>query len=316
MSPIPIFDPASPQGLASGQLLVVILAIGGLIFLFVSAWLAVNVLRFRARPGQGEPYQEYGRRNLELVWTLTPAAILAVLLVLVVISLPQADPPVAAASPGDPPTPDIVVTGRQWWWEVQYPAAGVYTASEIELPVGRPMLLRLESADVIHSLWLPQLRGKTDLIPGQTTYMWIQADKPGTYLGACSEYCGTAHAWMRITAVALPPPQFDAWLRQQAQPAATPQAPPAAEGAKLFQQKTCSSCHAIGGTSAKARIGPDLTHFGSRKQLGSGVLDNTPQNLEAWLRNPDAVKPGVNMPNFHLTDSEVTALSAYLEGLR
>lgn len=316
MSPVPVFDPVSPQALASGHLLVVILAIGCLIFIFVCAWLAINAIRFRARPGQGEPYQEYGRRNLELAWTLTPAAILAVLFVLVVISVQQADPPVATASSGDPPAPDIVVTGNQWWWEIQYPAPGVYTANELELPIGKPVLIRLESDDVIHSLWLPQLRGKTDLIPGQTNYMWIQADRPGTYLGQCSEYCGTAHAWMLITATAVPQAQFDAWLRQQAQPASTPTTAEAAQGAKLFQQMTCVNCHAIGGTDAKARIGPDLTHFGSRKTLGSGVLENTQQNLETWLRDPQAVKPGVNMPNFHLTDSDVRALSAYLEGLK
>lgn len=328
MSPIPVFDPVSPQALATAHLIIAIFIIGGGVFLLVSVWTILNIVRFRYRPGQPEPYQEYGRRGLEIGWTVAPALLLVVIYIFTIIGMYDAAPaggghpagiaPALASLAGaadDPPRPDLVITGEQWWWQIRYTGTGVVTANEIYLPVGQRLLVQLESADVIHSLWLPQLGPKVDLVPGQTNYMYLEADKPGTYIGQCAEYCGTGHAWMRIMAVAVPPAQFAAWERQQSQPAVAPTSTTQA-GATYFQQHTCVNCHTIAGTPAKEDIGPDLTHFASRRWIGAGVLDNTEQNLEAWLYDPQAIKPGVHMPNFHLTHDQAAMLATYLESLK
>lgn len=305
------FDPMSPFELAISNIFVAILIIGLLVFLLVTVWLTVNIVRFRHRPGQPEPYQEYGQRKVELIWTITPAVLLAVVFVFTVNAMAAADP-----APASHQQPDIIVIGHQWWWEVRYPASGVVAANEIYLPTGKRLLVRLESVDVIHSLWVPQLARKMDLVPGQINEMWIEADKPGIYDGACAEYCGTEHAWMRIQAIAVSPAAFTSWEQAQNQHAITPTSGLAAAGAKLFQEKTCVNCHTIAGTAAHADVGPNLTHFASRRMLGGGVLTNTPANVAKWMTNPQAVKPGVHMPNFQFNSTEVRELTAYLETLR
>ncbi len=324
---MPVLDPVSPQGLASAHLLVAILLIGAGIFLLVAGWTLVNVVRFRYRPGQGEPYQDFGRRKLELTWTIAPAVLLVIIFVFTLKAMGDAEPSGASTSliPAlvsvdgalpDAPRPDLIVTGEQWWWEVKYPQTGVVTANEIYLPVGKRLLVQLESDDVIHSLWIPSLGPKVDLVPGQTNYMWLEADRPGTYLGQCSEFCGTAHAWMRIDAIAVSQAQFESWRQQQLQPAPAPISAQAMAGARFFQSNTCVDCHAIAGTPANAHIGPDLTHFASRHQIAGGVLDNTPQNVAKWLQAPNQIKPEVHMPTYHLTDADLAALTAYLETLK
>jgi cytochrome c oxidase subunit 2 len=176
--------------------------------------------------------------------------------------------------------------------------------------------VRLESTDVLHEFWVPELARKITAVPGHPNNIWLQADQPGTYLGVCSEFCGTEHAWMHFLIVAEPEAQFDAWKKAQLQPAATPAGGSAANGLALFQQTSCVSCHAINGTVAAARVGPDLTHFASRRQLGAGIADNTPANLRRWLSDPQRVKPGVKMPDFKLTDTQVTQLVDYFETLK
>ncbi|MDQ6908876.1 MAG: c-type cytochrome, partial [Chloroflexota bacterium] len=151
------------------------------------------------------------------------------------------------------------------------------------------------------------------MIPGHTNWLWVEPTKVGTYLGACAEYCGTEHAWMRIRVIVQSQAEFDAWQRQQAQAAVAPTGGDAARGAMLFQQQTCASCHAIAGTNANAPVGPNLTHFGGRDTIAAGVLDNTPDNLAKWLKDPQAVKPGNHMPNLQLTDDQIRTLVAYLE---
>jgi cytochrome c oxidase subunit 2 len=187
------------------------------------------------------------------------------------------------------------------------------TANEIHLPVGKRMLLQLEGGDVIHDFWVPQLGRKMDMIPGHTNWLWVEPTQTGTFLGACAEYCGAEHAWMRIRVIVQPQAEFDAWLRQQTQAAVTPTGGDAAQGAMLFQQQTCASCHAVAGTGANAQVGPNLTHFGGRDTIAAGVLDNTPDNLAKWLKDPQSVKPGSHMPDLQLTNDQIRALVAYLE---
>jgi cytochrome c oxidase subunit 2 len=308
LNPSPL-NPVSPQGLTISTLFVVTLLIAAAIFALVVALLLYTAIRFRARPGQPEPYQQFGLPRLEVAWTVAPALVLAVLFVFTVISMNASQPSAAHGSA------DLVVIGHQWWWEILYPHAGVVTANEIHLPAGKRYLVALQSADVIHSLWLPQLNGKMDLVPGQTNYMWLEADRPGVYTGACAEFCGVQHAWMLVRAIVQPQAQFDAWQRQQLHKALTPSGGLAAQGAQLFGQLSCANCHAISGTPYQARIGPDLSHVGSRQTLASGLLVNTPANMARWLRNPQAVKPGSHMPNLQLSTGQVGALTSYLEGL-
>jgi cytochrome c oxidase subunit 2 len=316
------FDPHSPEALAIstlfGQTLVVCAVVGAV----VAGLVATCVVRFRAGKRPSEPPQVHGNTSLEVTWTLIPLAIVVGLFVLTARAMAASDPPPDRE-------PDIVVVGHQWWWEARY-ASGAITANEIHVPVGKDLLIRVESADVIHDFWVPQLGRKMDAVPGHPSTLWMQADAPGTYLGACAEYCGAQHAWMRIVVVAEPQGEFDAWDRHQLElPAASGlqrSVPPeaalnesATRGEADFRGKTCISCHAIFGEglwSAPARTAPDLTHLAERTTLGAGVLANNPANLAMWLRDPQSVKPGSHMPVLNLTDTEVSDLVAYLETLR
>ena len=303
------FNARSPQARAIADLFTWNLAIAGVIFLLVTGLVVYIAIRYRARPGQGEPRQVFGNRPLEIAWTIAPAAILLVVSIFTYTTMLAADPPPAGQQP------DLIITGLQWWWRVEYPKSGVVTANEIHVPTGRPLLVRLEAADVVHDFWVPQLGPKRDLVPNQTNHIWLQADAPGTYLGACSEYCGAEHAWMLLRVIAQPQAEFDAWQRQQLQDAAAP-AGDAARGAQIFQQQTCVSCHAIAGTGASARVGPDLTHLAGRETIGAGRAANTPDNLARWIANPHELKPGVLMPGFQLSEPDLRALVAYLETLK
>jgi cytochrome c oxidase subunit II len=214
------------------------------------------------------------------------------------------------------PAVTLDVTGHQWWWEVHYgdsiPSEAFVAANEIHIPVGRPVLLRVQSADVIHSFWIPELAGKVDVIPGQTNEMWLQAQRPGRYHGQCAEYCGLQHAKMALSVVAEPPAQFAAWAAGQRQPARD-SAP--TEGAKVFAQ-SCGGCHAVRGSEALGRYGPDLTHVASRATLAAGVLPNTRGNLAGWIANAQAIKPGSRMPALSLPPDDLLAVVAYLQHLR
>jgi cytochrome c oxidase subunit 2 len=211
---------------------------------------------------------------------------------------------------------DLAVVGHQWWWEVRYPQSGAVTANEIHIPVGQRLRVRVDSADVIHSFWVPQLGPKKDMIPGHPNYLWLQADRAGVYEGACSEYCGDQHAWMRFTVVAEEPPRFQAWMSDQARPANEATDALARAGQRIFFAQTCANCHTIAGTSARANAAPNLTHLATRAQLGAGVMENSPEAVARWLKNPQAIKPRCQMPNFGLSDQQVTELTAYMEGLQ
>jgi len=304
------FDPQSPQARAISSLFEHTLVICCLIGALVTALVGYCVLRFRAKQGDPEPEQVDGNTKLELVWTVIPLAIVVWIFVLTVRAASASDP----EPEGDP---DLVVVAHQWWWEVRYPS-GAVTANEIHIPSGKPLLVRIESADVVHDFWVPQLARKIDAIPGKPTFVSMQANAPGRYEGTCAEFCGAQHAWMRILVVAEPPEQFEAWLRHQGEPAAAPSSDQAQAGARLFADKTCVQCHAIAtGSGAKlARVAPDLTHLATRETLGAGVLPNTAADLGRWLKHPQQIKPACHMPDFKLSDAEVADLVAYFEELK
>ncbi|HEY8973550.1 MAG TPA: cytochrome c oxidase subunit II [Burkholderiaceae bacterium] len=209
----------------------------------------------------------------------------------------------------------LKVTADQWWWQVTYdgpPSEAFDTANEIHVPVGRPVVVRLQADDVIHSLWVPSLAGKKDLIPGRDATLQFRADKPGIYRGQCAEFCGAEHAWMAFEVVAEPPERYAAWVDHQRQPAPPPGDPLRQKGQTLFVSTTCAMCHAVRGTTASARHAPDLTHLASRRTLAAGTLPNTPEALRAWIRDPHKFKPGVNMPATNMPDADLDAIVAWL----
>jgi cytochrome c oxidase subunit II len=214
----------------------------------------------------------------------------------------------------------IRVTGHQWWWEVQYrdslPQNWVTTANEIHIPVGRPVVFELRSTDVIHSFWPPSLSPKRDQIPGDENSLWFQADSAGVYRGVCAEFCGHQHAKMAFVMVAEPPAEFAGWLARQRDTAQTPTDSLARRGKEVFLASSCVMCHAIAGTPAGSRIGPDLTHLASRRTLAAGTLPNTRANLTGWIVDPQVIKPGVKMPANQLSGPDLLALVAYLETLK
>jgi cytochrome c oxidase subunit 2 len=205
----------------------------------------------------------------------------------------------------------VHVVGHQWFWEIRYPGMEGSTANELHIPVRTRVNVVGTTADVIHSLWVPQLNRKIDLIPGRTARLLLYADLPGTYLGQCAEFCGLQHAHMQFAVVAETRAQFERWLRTESQPAAVD-----GDGPKLFMDKGCADCHAIRGTDARAHVGPDLTHVASRTTLAAGTIPNDRAHLQEWIADPQHVKPGANMPKLPLSHSDVDRLSAYLEALR
>jgi cytochrome c oxidase subunit II len=210
----------------------------------------------------------------------------------------------------------IRVIGHQWWWEARYPGTGVVTANEIHIPVHRRVRVEVQSADVIHSFWAPQLNRKMDAIPGRTNFMELTADVAGHYRGDCAEFCGVQHAHMGLMVVAQPEAAFRRWLSQQARPAATPTSDQAQRGKQVFVDGPCSSCHTIRGTDAHGYVGPDLTHLASRDTLGALTVPSTPESLAAWIEDSQHFKPGNQMPASHLGPTRIRELTAYLEGLK
>lgn len=210
----------------------------------------------------------------------------------------------------------IEVTGYMWWWEVYYPEADIEIANEIYIPTGRPIHLKLKSKDVIHSLWIPALAGKTDLLPGIENEAWLMAEKPGVYRGQCAEYCGLQHARMSIYVVALEPEKFEQWVNEKTIVRPLPDDPHLKLGHEVFMKQGCAECHAINGTAAQGQVGPDLTHIGSRLSLGAGTIKNSHGNLAGWIAQPQALKPGNKMPAAYIEAEEFEALIDYLRTLK
>ncbi|HEY5087018.1 MAG TPA: cytochrome c oxidase subunit II, partial [Gemmatimonadaceae bacterium] len=241
------------------------------------------------RPANAIEHSGHAVRWIVVGGIIVPAiTLVASFLVTLVIQAEVSNPP-------RPPVATIEVTGHRWWWEVKYLGAGpnetVVTANEIHVPVGQPVRLELVSADVIHSFWVPQLAGKTDVIPGLRNTMWMQADQAGVYWGECAEYCGLQHTHMNLTVVAESPTAFRNWMAHQRQPSAGPTDSATAEGLNAFRRTGCAICHSIQGTDAQGRVGPDLTHLASRSRIAAGTLPNTPGNLAGWIANAQALKP-------------------------
>jgi cytochrome c oxidase subunit 2 len=269
------------------------------------------ILKFRARPDSPEPEQIHGNTRLEVGWTLAPALILVAVAVPTIATIVDLSRKPANAV-------NVTVIGHQFWWEYRYDDLGVVTANELRMPVGRPVELKLNSDDVIHSYWIPPLGGKQDVVPGRDNRMHLIADAPGEYLGQCAEFCGDSHANMRAKAIAMTPQDFDAWVAGQRAPAVTAAAgTPAEEGFTVFGQRGCGSCHTVEGV-ATGTIGPNLTHFATRTTFAGSMFDNTDANLRKWLSDPQGVKPGNAMviPGGKLSPDEVTKLIAYLNTLR
>ena len=314
-SPTSIFAPAStPAGSIFGLSIFVLVTVTA-IFVVVFALLAYAVVKFRKRRDvdNSEPVQIYGSTRVELAWTIIP--------VLIVVALFLAAARVIAFVQ-DPPHPpgalEVIVTGHQYWWEYRYPQLNIVTANELHVPVSdalhpRPTFLKLLSADTDHSFWVPRLGGKTDLIPNHPNETWIDAHETGIFLGQCAQYCGTQHAKMLLRVYVQSSEEFERWVHEQQQ---TPKGDASSRGRRVFESTACVNCHAISGTAAKGRFGPDLTHLMSRDTIAAGAAANTPEQLQLWIRNPDAIKPGSKMPAMGLSDGDVAAVATYLETLR
>ncbi len=305
----PVFTPHSPyaHSIASLSNGVLLACLG--ILLLVVGLVTYSLHRFRERPGSPPAKLIYGSWKLEIAYTVGFVVILAVISYFSLHAMHDSDPP----SNG----PDnLTIVAHQWWWEVRYPGTSIVTANEIHVPVGQGEHVGLRSADVIHDFWVPELGRKMDIIPGLTNHTWFAADAPGRYYGACAEFCGKEHAWMRIRVIAQQPADFVRWEEAQSMVPVPPASGPAHDGAQFFQQLSCAACHTIRGTAAHGIIGPDLTHVGSRETLAAGRLENTPANLTTWLLEPDMIKPGSHMPNLHLTREQRDTLTAYLEALK
>ena len=304
----------------------VMLVLSGIIFLFVCTFLFVNVVRFSARPDAPEPTQVFGHRRVELAWTLIPTVILLIAFVVTVVYIHNINSPPKGATAAT--IMNIKVVGHQWWWEFQYPpqpqvrALGItkpiVTADELHLPTGIPLHFHVTSADVIHSFWTPQLQRQIDANPGIDNAVFVELNRPGIYGGACYEYCGDAHAWMKYRVVVQTPAQFRAWVLNQIKPAAKPHGL-AAQGQKVFYQNTCISCHFVDAPRSPAHgtVGPNLTHLGIRWTIGAGAAPLTTTDLMAWIRDPNSYKPGVLMPPYPLiSQKDLRALAAYLISLK
>jgi cytochrome c oxidase subunit 2 len=326
------------------------------IFLGVGIVLTYALVRFRSRPeNTSEPAQIFGSTQVELAWTIIPVLLIIVLFLgtaRVLFAIQDAPRPDSAL--------DVLVIGHQFWWEYRYPRYGVVTSNELHIPVSdakvrRPTFLKLTSADVMHSFWIPKLAGKTDLLPNRVNEMWVEPHEPGVYLGQCAQFCGSQHAKMLLRVYADTPADFEKWIAEQkqaqqsgtavpqeasaqqpnpganagipvnspqtygelaSQAKASPKEISAAAGRRLFEQQACMNCHTIAGTAANGRYGPDLTHLMSRHTIAAGAAENTPKNLQAWIADPNAFKTGSLMPAMHLTDRQNAQLTAYLTTLR
>lgn len=318
-------EPAGPIARDIDGLWNLVFWIAVVVFVLVEGALVLSVIRHRRRRNESRPApkQIHGNTRLEIVWTVIPA------LLLITLAVPTIDGIFDIRSEPKGDRIDITVTGHQWWWEFEYPE-GFVTANELHIPAGRTVYLTLQSADVIHSFWVPRLAGKRDLVPGRTNFLTLIADEPTPpgepLLGQCGEFCGLAHADMRIRVFVETPAAYSRWTDDQTQPATIPVDGPGVAGFEVFT-RVCSACHAIAGTPYAARLAPDLTHFASRTTFAAATQENNDDNLRTWLRNPPGVKPmtpGLNdvsagrilgMPDFGLSEGEIDALVALLRGL-
>lgn len=303
----PVAEPAG--AILDFGLLITLICAG--IFFTVSTALVYTLIRYRERPGDEghEPAQVYGSEQLELAWTITPVLIVIVLSLITagrIFVLQKDEPP--------PNSLSIRVVGHQWWWEFQYKDYDFITANELHLPVSKTAFLDLESQDVIHSFWVPQLSGKTDLIPNRVNHMWIEPKQTGLFVGQCAEYCGTQHAHMLLRVFVHSDEDFQAWVAEQQKDAE--QVASARIGEETFVTTACVNCHTVRGVTEIGQFGPDLTHLMSRTTIGAGAAPNDKENLVAWITNPDHFKPGARMPAMKLDAEQINHVADYLMTLK
>ena len=279
------------------------------VFVGVEGFLLYAILRFRRRRDDEMPAQVHGNMRLEVAWTVLPS------IVLLIIAIPTIGTIFATDAIPEKIGQHVVVTGHQWWWEFEYKDLGFVTANEVHLPLGQAVELDLRSADIVHSFWIPKMGGKSDVFPARTNRLFFTPKETGEFYGQCVEFCGTQHANMRMRLFVHSQADFDEWVRSQRQDAAQPE-PAVAQGAQAFQTRGCPACHTIRGTIAQGKIGPDLTHVGGRKTIAAGIMDNTPQNLERWIRDPQAMKVGNKMIALPMADADRQAIVAYLQSLK
>jgi len=309
-------DPRGPHAEHLARLFWIFLAVCSFVWIAVMVVLLIGTLRRtlpRPNPLSLDPAQE--RRSTLVVGGAVAATVLTMIALTAISYLSQRH-----VFAREKAAVTIKVTGLQWWWDVRYeadsPDQTVTTANEIHVPVGEPVTVKLAATDVIHSFWVPSLFGKQDLIPGQDNEIQFTASRPGVYRGQCAEFCGFQHAHMGLLVIALPPAEFQAWLKSQTAPASPPPDAVQARGSEIFAAKACIMCHTIRGTSAGSRVGPDLTHFASRKTIASATLEMSRGNIAAWVVDPQGIKPGTNMPNVSIAPDELDPLVSYLAGLR
>ena len=311
-----IFSPASTPAKSIVDLSVFVLVITGIIFVVVCTLLVYSIAKFRERAVDAgrEPPQVYGSTQIELAWTIIPILIVVVLFLATarVIHAIE-DVPVSVGGL------EVTAIGHQYWWEFRYPKLGIVTANELHIPVSdpnhpTPTFLQLLSVDTDHSFWVPELAGKTDLIPNHPNRMWMDPQRTGVFLGQCAQYCGTQHAKMLLRVSVDSPEEFAAWIRSQQQPAA--QEAGVNAGKRVFETNACMNCHTVAGTAANGRFGPDLTHLMSRVTIAAGAAENTHNNLRLWIQDPSAIKPGSLMPAMRLSDADLDAVVSYMETLR
>ncbi|HET7435454.1 MAG TPA: cytochrome c oxidase subunit II [Thermoanaerobaculia bacterium] len=307
--------PAGKYAAEIKWLLTVFTIVASVVFVLTFGFFVVSLIRGR-RNRMPDATDETARRSAKWVGGALGVTIVA-LFILLFASVVTGR---ALSHIYEPTERHVSVIGHQWWWEVSYdgPQADqiVLTANELHLPVGERVIVHLTSRDVIHSLWIPNLNGKRDLIPGKESTIAFQADKPGIYRAQCAEFCGMQHAMMGLVVVAEPKEKFDGWLAAQRMPSRSPVSIDEQKGQQIFMNTSCAMCHSIKGTSAGARTGPDLTHIGSRRTLAAGVISNTRGNLAGWVADAGGIKPGVLMPPNSLTPDELNALVVYLESLK
>lgn len=308
-------DPAGPDSARISRLWWLMLAVCTAVFLLVLGFMLHGV--YRARRREVAATDEQARQRMTRAVTAATTVTTLILFVLLVASVMTGR---AISTKPDSDVIDVEVVGHQWWWEFVYKDAAasqqVSTANELHVPVGKTVVLKLSSRDVIHSFWAPNLQGKKDLIPGHFIIFPLRVDREGTFRGQCAEFCGPQHAHMAFTVVAQSEDQFTAWLDAQRQPAPPPTDPLVARGQQVFLSKPCVMCHTIRGTPAGSRVGPELTHVASRPTIAAGTLEMNRGNLAGWVIDAQAIKPGSRMPPNSLTSEELDALLAYLESLK
>ena len=313
-----ILNPNGPAAARLAELWWVMLGFGTLAFIVVVVLLLAALFRGRRANSDTNP----DNTNLDLgrnwpIWggILFPLVVIAIIFGYNIYTL------AAVENQNENGVVKIEVVGRRWWWEVKYPEQGITTANEIHIPVGVPVEIKLQTADVIHSFWVPELHGKMDLIPTRINKIVIQADQEGIYRGECAEFCGLQHAHMGFMVVAQSQADYDNWVQAQQQPAAAPPDPVAQHGQEVFMNVGCVFCHTVRGLDDKeidrssVDLGPDLTHLDSRLTIAGASLEQNRGNLAGWIVDAQHVKPGSLMPNMDIDSEELQALLAYLESL-